>query len=155
MTNAPVLSITDELIAELEELAIKATPGPWQHVEGDDNPDASWAMQFPVVTSEAQEIIGTEGFYSDKQIDEANAAFVAAANPATILALLAERAELKRDAERLNYMIHEQCVIESMNGASAPVVHRLYWRHLGEGQTEWYPSEREAIDAAMQSEAKP
>jgi hypothetical protein len=102
MTTSPVASITDDLLAELEQLAGKATPGPWQHVPGDDDPDSSWSMQFPIVTSDIREVIGTEGFYSEKDIDEANAAFVASANPATILALLQHVRELTKDRERLD-----------------------------------------------------
>lgn len=97
MTTPPVTSVTDELIAELESAANAATPGPW----GWDGPvwnydpeeEAPWLVQegdgLTVITGELM-------------CSEENAEFVALANPATILALLTERAELKRDAERLN-----------------------------------------------------
>lgn len=49
-------------------------------------------------------------------------------------ALIGERAELKRDAERLKWLISEQCIVESQNGMNSPAVYRLFWRHLGECQ---------------------
>jgi hypothetical protein len=70
-------------------------------------------------------------------------------------ALLAERAELLRDAKRLDWFIKECCVMECANGSASPVVYRIYWSHEAEGQREWYASPRKAIDAAMQYEAKP
>lgn len=100
MTTPPVTSITDELLAELEQLAGKATPGPWLYEPGSEDEDSAWSMQFPIVTSDSREIIGTEGFYSEKDVDEANAEFVARANPATILALLRHVRELRRDASQ-------------------------------------------------------
>lgn len=72
---------------------------------------------------------------------------------ADLLALIARLREAERDAKRLEWLIGEQCIVESQNGIGSPVVYRLFWRHLGECQAEWYPSERAAIDAAMQ-EAK-
>ena len=74
---------------------------------------------------------------------------------AELVALLAERAALLRDAERLDWFIKECCVMECMNGSESPVVYRIYWSHEAEGQREWHASHRAAIDAAMQSEAKP
>lgn len=52
----------------------KYTPGPWR-MEIDTNPDANWANQWPVILSEStgDEIVGTEGFYSDLDSDIANA----------------------------------------------------------------------------------
>lgn len=95
MTTKPVVSITDELLAEIEKLASNATPGPWVYNAGEDDEESPWSMQFPTVSSQDREIIGTEGFYSDKEIDEANAEFVAVANPATMLALTTELRRLR------------------------------------------------------------
>lgn len=55
----------------------------------------------------------------------------------------------RKDAERLDWMIEEGCVIYSMNGTASPTVYQVTWPRLGEHQREWYPSPREAIDAAM------
>jgi hypothetical protein len=93
-------TITDELVAELEQLA---------H-------------------------LGNGGFVIDS---------------AEVYVLLAERAELKRDAERLDFMISECCVMECM--PSEPPAYRLYWHDADAAQSEWYSSKRAAIDAAMQT----
>jgi hypothetical protein len=106
MSTPLVVSVTDELVAELEEACR-------EHGQG-----------FMIETGE-------------------------------VLALLAERAELLRDAERLDWFIKECCVMECMNGSAWPVIYRIYWSHEAEGQREWHASPRAAIDAAMQSEAKP
>jgi hypothetical protein len=114
MTTTLVISVTDELVAELEAIA----------------EDASFVTR----ESDSQEYL---------------------ANLAT--RLLAERAELLRDAERLDWFIKECCVMECMNGSAWPVMYRdrRYWSHEAEGRREWHASPRAAIDAAMQSEAKP
>ena len=101
MTTPPVVSVTDELIAELEAVA---------HT-------------------------GKGAFMIEC---------------AEVHALLAERAELKRDAGRLDWMISEQCIMRVQNGTCSPMVYSLWWSTLSEGQREWYVSPRAAIDAAMQ-----
>lgn len=57
-----------------------------------------------------------------------------------------ERAAL--DTKRLEWMLAERCIIESQNGTGSPTVYRVVWPSLGEAQSEWYPTEREAIDHA-------
>lgn len=92
MTTAPVLTITEELVAELEQLAGKATPGPWERLTNHgiySVASADWELFEARV---------------DQPNDASDSAFSARANPATILALLTERAELKRDAERYRYI---------------------------------------------------
>jgi hypothetical protein len=94
------MSITDEMVAELEALAGKATPGPWSSERDQVGPrsqedDQSYGMLIPVAYIER---------FDWPENAEANKALIATANPATILALLSERAELKRDAERLAWL---------------------------------------------------
>ena len=50
----------------------KYTPGPWRM---DIDPDGQWANQWPVIISEStgDEIVGTEGFYTELDKDIANA----------------------------------------------------------------------------------
>ena len=129
MSTPLVISLTDELVEELEALAKKSDAA------GED-----WVSYA--------DLAGTLENKCD--ID-----YIVDASPATILALLAERAELLRDAERLDWFIKECCVMECANGSASPVVYRIYWSHEAEGQREWRASPRAAIDAAMQSEAKP
>lgn len=128
MTTSPVMSITEELVAELEALASECG----QH--GTNWYEPRHMEAFPEYACDQD--------------------FVVAASPATILALLAERAELNRDAGRLEWMMSESCVLECMNGTVSPVVYRLYWHGEDVAQSEWYPSKRAAIDAAMQSDNK-
>jgi hypothetical protein len=116
MSTPLVISVTDELVAELEREC-----------------------------REAADIHGGAGSdYDSRLFDRLGDA---------LKALLAERAELLRDAERLDWFIKECCVMECMNGSAWPVIYRIYWSHEAEGQREWHASPRAAIDAAMQSEA--
>lgn len=126
MTTGLVVSVTDELVAELEALALER-------------------IQYQ---KETQEKLNASG-------RREKVAALCEILPKELLALLAERAELKRDAERLQWMIEQQCLMQWQNGAGLPVVYSLAWPMLSKCQGEWYSSERAAIDAAMQSEAKP
>ncbi|MDT4846891.1 hypothetical protein FQZ97_809340 [compost metagenome] len=63
-------------------------------------------------------------------------------------ALLAEKAELRRDAERLDFLANEGAVISSVI-SNEPNRFRLEWPDLQEHQREWFPSPRAAIDAAI------
>ena len=108
MTTSPVVSATDELIAELEEEA-----------RGALGEAGSW---YSAAT------------FADFFVD---AEYLALASPATILALLAERAELKRDAERWR-------AVKSAGGELTLRLHNTRPRDRAH-----------VIDAAMQSEAKP
>ena len=115
MTTSPVVTITEELVLELEKLALNATPGPWvvdnSRVEGSINNAAR--TRHIAMTSLFQSVQG------DDEENWANAGLIAAANPAVILALLAERAAMqsqikagiitqdnlelhRKDSERLN-----------------------------------------------------
>ena len=79
MTAAPVMSITDELIAELEAAANSAEGS------GESWYTASSVSRFPM-------------FEADEEV-------VALASPSVIRALLAERAELKRRATQGDWLI--------------------------------------------------
>lgn len=54
------------------------------------------------------------------------------------------------DADRLEWMIDEGCIVQHQNGTASPTVFRVYWPAFAEQQPDWYPSDREAIDAAME-----
>ncbi|MBV2131997.1 ead/Ea22-like family protein [Pseudomonas sp. MAP12] len=84
MTTAPVMSITDEQLAELERKAQAATPGPWS-TWGDafiapvrKNDDGSGSVECARTVAE---VYGS-GTSADWK-------FIAAANPATVLAMIA------------------------------------------------------------------
>lgn len=98
------------LVRELRERALKATPGPWQHERlgiiqgGPVQTYVNGAAMPQLFTSHAADFMEPGDYL-------ANADFVAAANPAAILALLdeqdqlkAENAELRRDAERYRWV---------------------------------------------------
>jgi len=69
-------------------------------------------------------------------------------------AMRAELESCRLDAERLDFMLQEQCIIRAENGASMPTVFSLWWVTLSEGQRYWHATERDAIDAAMQEQSE-
>ncbi|MFM0044102.1 hypothetical protein [Paraburkholderia sediminicola] len=99
---------------ELERLAKAATPGEWSntfaHIIGGPN----------------RRLIAD--LFGDEQIDHDNAAYIAAANPAAILALVAEVRALRADAEPTDEMIRTALAIQW------PALYRdgLYSEHDGE-----------------------
>lgn len=80
MTTSPVISVTDELVVELERAARSALQG-----------GSEWYG---------------EGCCLYSYLESSDANFMVVASPALIGALLAERAELKRDAERYRFARH-------------------------------------------------
>jgi len=139
MTTSPVMSVNDELVAELEALASKATGGEWEYHIGliRTMPDSDGYVPIAVAPNAPKNWRGQR---------DTNMHYIATSNPATILALLAERAELKRDAERYRWL-RDPC-----SGAERVVT---YGRgDYGRGLMS-YTMLDAAIDAAMQSEAKP
>lgn len=101
MSNPPVISINDELISELEQLADKATPGKYCT---DGN---SWVM-----AADSDQL--NHGFViaiCDGPDADNNADYLAKLGPPVVRALLSERAqliesvrELKSDAERYRWL---------------------------------------------------
>jgi hypothetical protein len=160
MTTKPVVSVTDELAAELETAALKASGMQLDSAEEVIEADASAMIECPVCGGEGyaslendycnfdNHAIGVQ-FYGIGSEFGAAERYFRAASPSTILALLAERAELKRDAERFEWLLAERCIMRVQNGTSSPAVYSLWWSNLGCGQIEWLSSPREAIDAAI------
>lgn len=56
---------------------------------------------------------------------------------------------LRKDAERLDFMISEECQIQSLSTPNE-VRHRLGWPDYGESQSEWFTNPRAALDVAME-----
>ena len=96
MTTSPVTSITDELLAELEQLAGKATPGPWQW-DGREVEDDGY-VHIP----ECSYLVGAICLADNYEGYQDDCDFMAKANPTTILALLQHVRELTKDRERLD-----------------------------------------------------
>lgn len=91
MTTPPIMTINDELLAELEQLAIPATKGKWC-TDGD-----TW-----VCAQDSDQL--NNGFVlaiCEGPDERKNAEYIAAANPTTILALLQHVRELKVDNLRM------------------------------------------------------
>lgn len=89
--------------AELRRLSLAATPGPWdvEQTSGFGHDDAP----YTVVDARTEQIAecwdNTPGDRSPEQ-NAANAAFIAAANPSTVLALLDENERLRALVKRID-----------------------------------------------------
>ena len=79
-------------LAELRRLAENATPGPWEWDDDHARPGLRHGRSFGGVLFRCGALYGP---------DAADAAFIAAANPAVVLALLAEREALAAKVERV------------------------------------------------------
>ena len=98
---------------ELKKLAEAATPGPWEHLshsaeEAVYTPGrGSSAISVDYVTQEGvrekyrDEVEAAKAEFGSKEMAQADAAFIAAFNPETILELIAEVERSKGDLERL------------------------------------------------------
>jgi len=98
----------------LRALALAATEGPWVHAKNGFAPIGAVETQCGDSIAQAHQVNAT----CDRWQRNKNAAFIAAANPAAILALLdeledshkaygllfKENAELRKDAERLDHV---------------------------------------------------
>lgn len=91
MTNPIVVSITDDLLAELEQLAGKATPGRW----------CTDGMNWVCAQDSDQLNNGFVLAICEGPDELKNVEYIARANPATILALLQHVRELRVDNEAL------------------------------------------------------
>lgn len=141
MTTSPVMGITDELVSELEALASKATMGNWC-TDG-----LTW-----VCAKDSDQLNGGYVLACCEGPDDfANAEYMAKASPLVIRALLAERAELKRDAERYRWLRQSMWYVGPDNffcGEGGEMNDYENHNYLATNLDA-------AIDAAMQSEAKP
>lgn len=112
MTTSPVMGITEELLAVLESLARAATPGPWW-IDSHGHEMVSEAIQL---VFRADDRMGPATRHAETGNlshwpNDWDASFIAAANPATILALvehirsLTERLEkAEKDAARYRWL---------------------------------------------------
>ena len=159
MTTSPTTSINEELLAELEQLAGKATPGPWEWE--DREVDEEGYGYIP----ECSYLVGAICLAGHHEGYEDDCDFIAAANPATILALLQHVRELSKDRERLD-AIEANCwdvrYNSSPNGdagdSSIGIEIVGHWmdkpceRVVGENYSE---NLRAALDQAMKADAYP
>lgn len=111
---------------ELRRLATEATPGPWV-VSSEDN----------IITGPNGEIVCADGSGAFVAVGDDDARLIAAANPATILALLDEVEKLRKDVGR------------HINLRSLPIEEASEWyvRHIQDTHGE--------IDAALDASEEP
>lgn len=149
-------------LKELERLARAATPGPWAiNTAGIAKRGEPFKItEIYVYAPETQDDTAICADVIDpvtQEPSEANAAYIAAANPAAILSLIAEltrpettlvsimRAELeqaKKDAERYRWLTADHADAEMRDLAEDTGI-RLRWMSKGSADA--------AIDAAMES----
>lgn len=148
MTTPPVPSITDELIADIEQEALMATPGPWEQVGihvhtklGAENRAGSLAHHrdgWNIATVNPWSATNADGEDEDLPVIEqmANRAHIANCDPSTVLALITRLRAAEADAARYRWL-REQC---GMSG-SLTIAEVGYW--------ELIPWSGDDIDAAI------
>ncbi|MBX3533368.1 MAG: ead/Ea22-like family protein [Xanthobacteraceae bacterium] len=107
---------------ELRELAEAATPGPWA---------ATLDENYSVVTGPDGAAIALPDYETGICLEEADAAFIAAANPKTVLALLAERDRLREALEEatrhIERALEASMPLKGVDGAGVPYAKRLQY----------------------------
>ncbi len=106
-------NMTDIDTAKLRQLASAATPGPWTAAVWIETDGNEWRATGPGHDDESHDN-GSEPGCPDEQAAQRDAAFIAAANPTTVLALLDRIAELERACDA-----HAEVANESGDRASA------------------------------------
>lgn len=131
--------LTPERLAEIAALAKKATPGPW---EADSMKSEESFNAFKVTNEKGNTICDTlnsdisevnveydeDSAMAWDEVGRRNTAFIAALDPQTVLALLASRAALQAEVERLR-KVEASCIQLVENATNARVeaieAHRL------------------------------
>jgi hypothetical protein len=134
--------------AELRALAAKATPGPW-------TVGPFWAIDTGIYVAGDYCLATTqtdseeEGVTSTAERKSRDAAYIAAASPDTILALLdrVEKAEAALTVERIAEAMHD--FDRSWVGLGQP------WSMCGMGNRKPYLDRAAALRAALLGETKP
>lgn len=158
MSTPLVISVTDELVAELEYVAKRATKGEWW-IDSHGHTMVSHDSGVTHTVFQAMDIVKPAVRHPETGNlshwpNDWDASFIATANPATILALLAERAELLRDAGR--FRLFASTVVAEFSGAELSSAQRSLFDAMNACDEISNTGEVEAMfDAAMQSEAKP
>ena len=105
--------LTPETLAELRRLAEAATPGPW---EAFGAVDGRRSERWLGVTTDMRAIESARAgdVFAAQNCTRQDALFIAAANPAAVLALLDERDALAAKVERVR-ALHRREVIDALN----------------------------------------
>lgn len=128
MTTSPVMTVTDELLAELEEAASNATQDAWELLPGTD-------LSGPEIIANGESI----AWVLDS---EADAVYIATANPATITALTAELRRLRAENAELGGLLRESGKTINQLQAEQPTPLRI---------ARYLDAMRAKIDAAMRA----
>lgn len=144
MTSAPVVSVTDDLLAEIELLAGKATPGPWwidsHGMTMMSMPELQVVFNHP---QQGQAVRNEDTGNLSHWRNDWDASFIATANPATMLAITTELRRLRAEVEALRELA-EQANVNCRNTA---YYLRKYRPDMASICSGWC----DAIDTAMQS----
>lgn len=131
------IKITPKLLAELKEKAKKATPGPWhEYYDPRDNmiegPTCEWVMglderyRCPLIFNELlpDDIAETIAEHCEARVDisEEDLSYMAAANPAIILALIDR---IEKDRELIEFLRISNEIDEIMGRANYAFLDRL------------------------------
>jgi hypothetical protein len=147
--------MTSDELMQLKALAEAATPGDWVA-----NKEYANRWRIDVAPATYEPLAAVYGGVSDGACTQcgSNAVFMAAANPKTILALIAKVESLAADAERLDFVIEKGAFItwalrdstikqcQLMNQDEDEDFHYL------SGDDKYFNTVRAAIDAAMAKE---
>lgn len=101
MTTTPVMTITDEQIAEIETSAKRATQGKWEVADGyypSLKEIKGPSFNLSIVAS------ATDLDFKDYMARTSDAEHIAACNPTTILALISRLRAAEKDAERYRWI---------------------------------------------------
>ena len=154
MTDWTTARVTPEMLAELRRLAEAATPGPW-YLDGpwwygdDDSAycisTAEDAGRIAVTIAPPRYIFGGE-----REVRDANARFIAAANPAVVLALLDRLAHMREARDNARAEVERLAGEQEVLSAAVDRVRELharesFWQY-DRDQEHSYLTQQDAAD---------
>jgi len=121
-------------LEKLEALAKAATPGPWRAHLSTEDISSYWVIE----TGKVLTVCDFEGADFGPKTEEANAAYIAAANPQAILSLLAEHRQLMERVEVLERQNEvDRQVISIVAADLLRTISSREWMSEGRGPYEW------------------
>lgn len=138
MTAAPIAPITDEALAEVVRLAEGARrQGPWHECSAEED---EWGHRFQKVTEKATGSVVAH-VYGD------HAAYIAAANPATVLAMRARIAEAEAEVEA--FRAEHQRLTKELMPDQQNLFYSYGWQECMTQRVEPAEGERDRARAAL------
>lgn len=153
----PASPLSEERIDELKRLAEAAMPGEW--LDFFDEPHGTgFGVVYRVGLQDEEEHIAEMGYATHeaacsfyRSTMAANARFIAAANPATVLALLCELSRLREDAARLDWIADRTVTVTPIMEMCAEPEDDAWCVEPYDSIEGRGPTLRDAIDAARRS----